>query len=323
MSWKNLGAVSVVALIGLLSAVVPEPVAQAQTGRTVKLIVPYPPASGPDILARLMGEQIGRTQRVTMVIENRPGGATVIGTEAAARAAPDGNMVLLVANSFVSNPAFKPQKYDVTRSFDPVCYLASTPMVLVVQASSPFKTLEDLLAAARAKPGELSYGTSPNSSLFVAFEVLKRATNVNMTFVPFPGNAPAVNMLVGGHLTSVIADYPAVVSHLKSGTLRALVTASGKRIPTLPEVPTFKEAGIKYEVDIFYGVVGPAKTPPDKLKQLQEWFSAALRAPDIQPRLAAQGLFPVGICGTPFGDYMRQLVEEYTRIVQEAGLKSN
>jgi tripartite-type tricarboxylate transporter receptor subunit TctC len=291
---------------------------------TIKLIVPYPPASGPDILSRLMAEQIGRAQSATVVVENRPGGGTVIGTEAAARSAPDGNTVLLVANSFVINPVLKPQSYDVSKSFDPVCYLAATPMVLVVQASSPYKKLNDLIGAARERPGSLQMAAAPNSSLQVAYEVLKRSAKVDMTFVPFAGTAPAINSLMGGHVTAVFADYPTVVGHLKSGTLRALLTASPKRVPALPDVPTFVEAGhAKHEAEIFYGLVTPAKTPPGAVKQLQDLFGAAIRAPDVQPKLALQGLFPVGRCGASFGDYMRRMVEEYARVVKETGMKAN
>jgi tripartite-type tricarboxylate transporter receptor subunit TctC len=143
--------------------------------RTVKIVVPYTPGSGPDILSRLMAEQISRAQGTAMVVENRPGGGTVIGTEAVARAAPDGNTVLLVANSFVVNPALKKQNYDPSVSFEPICYLAATPIVLVVLGSSPYRTLADLIAAARAKPGELSLASGgPASSLHIAFEVVKR-----------------------------------------------------------------------------------------------------------------------------------------------------
>lgn len=298
--------------------------AAAQTARTVKIVVPYPPASGPDILSRLMAEQIGKMHGATVLIENRPGGGTMIGTEAAARAAPDGGTVLLVANSFVVNPALKPQSYDVATSFDPVCYLAATPMVLVVQGTSPYKTLADLIAAARAKPGALSLGAASASSLHVAFEVIKRSANINMTFVPFPGTAPAINTLLGGHVTAVFADYPTVVGHLQSGALRGLVTASAKRNPALPDVPTFAEAGVvAYDADIFYGIVAPAKTPPETIKQLSGWFSGALKAPEVQPRLAQQGLFPVGMCGVPFSDFMRRMVDDYTRIIRESGMKLN
>jgi tripartite-type tricarboxylate transporter receptor subunit TctC len=310
------------AAIGLALSLALSVDAPAQPSRTFKIIVPYPPASGPDILSRLMAEQIGKMHGATVVIENRPGGGTMIGTQAAARATPDGGTVLLVANSFVINPALKPGSYDVTTSFDPVCYLASTPMVLVVQGTSPYKSLKDLIEAARAKPGALSLGGAQASSLQVSFEVIKRSAGINMTFVPFPGTAPAINTLMGGHVTAVFADYPTVVGHLQNGTLRALVTASAKRNPALPDVPTFAEAGVTpYDADIFYGIVAPTKTPPEALKQLAAWFGAALKAPDVQPRLAQQGLFPVGTCGAPFGDFMKRLTDDYARIIRESGMK--
>jgi tripartite-type tricarboxylate transporter receptor subunit TctC len=155
------------ALTAALLLALSAPVLQAQTG-TTKIIVPYPPGSGPDILSRLMAEQIGKAEGQTVVIENRPGGGTLIGTEAAARAAPDGNTVLLVANSFVVNPALKKGNYDVSKSFEPVCYLAATPMVLVVLGTSPYKTLGDIVAAAKAKPGSIIFSSGgPASSLHV------------------------------------------------------------------------------------------------------------------------------------------------------------
>ena len=320
---KSLAAACLAALLTVVLAL-PAPSAWAQSGKTIKLIVPYPPASGPDILSRLMAEQIGRTQGMTVVIENRPGGGTLIGTEAAARAAPDGTTVLLIANSFVTNPALKPQNYDVNTTFDPVCYLASTPMVLVVQSSSPYKKLDDLISAARENPGKLSMAAATNSSLQVAYEVLKISAKIDMTFVPFNGTAPAINNLMGGHVTAVMADYPTVTGHLKSGTLRALLTASPKRVADLPDVPTFTEAKhTKHEVDIFYGIVTPAKTPPDQLKLLQDSFSAALKAADVQPKLAAQGLFPVGMCGAPWGDFIRKMHEEYARVIPQTSMKAN
>src|SRR3981081_3657798 len=158
--------------------------AWSQTPTTIKIVVPYPPASGPDILSRLMADEIGRAQGPPVGAETRPGGGTMIGTEAVARAAPDGNTVLLVANSFVVNPALKKVSYDPSTSFEPVCYLAATPMVLVVNGASPYRPLADLLAAARAKPGELAMAAAPASSLQMAFEVLKRAAGIDMTFVP-------------------------------------------------------------------------------------------------------------------------------------------
>jgi tripartite-type tricarboxylate transporter receptor subunit TctC len=256
------------------------------------------------------------------VVEDRPGGGTVIGTEAVERAEPDGRTLLLVASSFVINPALKRANYDPARNFEPVCYLAATPMVLVVLGSSPYRTLDDLLTAARAKPGELAFASGgPGSSLHIAIEMLKRAAHINLTYVPFGGTAPAVNALMGNHVTAVWADYPTVVSQLKAGTLRGLVTTSATRVEALPNVPTLGETGIsKYEADIFYGIVAPAKTPPDTIKELSGWFSKALKAPDMAPKLAQQGLLPVGACGAEFGAYMQRQFDEYSRVIREPNI---
>src|SRR5262249_52753062 len=154
-----------------------------------------------------------------------------IGNEAVARAAPDGNTVLLVANSFVINPAMKRGTYEVVRDFEPVCHLAATPMVLVVQGSSPYKTVADLVADAKARPGQVVFASGgPASSLHIAIEVLRRAAGFELTYVPYGGTAPAINALMGGHVTTVWADYPTVVSQLKAGTLRPLITSSAQRV---------------------------------------------------------------------------------------------
>ncbi|MFL5068312.1 MAG: Bug family tripartite tricarboxylate transporter substrate binding protein [Xanthobacteraceae bacterium] len=297
--------------------------AQPQT-TTVRIVVPYTPGSGPDILSRLMAEQVGRMHGPAILVENRPGGGTLIGTEAAARAAPDGNTLLLVANSFVINAVLKRQSYDPLTSFEPICHLAATPIVLVVNAASPYRTLADLVAAARGKPGELSLASGgPASSLHVAFEVVKRAADVNMTYVPYGGSAPAINALLGGHVTSVFADYPTIVNQLKSGALRALVTTSPARAEMLPEVPTLAETGLsKYEAEIFYGLVAPAKTPGETLAQLSGALKGALEAPEMKPKLAQQGLLPVGRCGAEFGAYMRKQVDEYGRVIRESNIKA-
>jgi len=295
----------------------------AQTSRTVKLVVPYPPASGPDILSRLMADQVARAQSVTVVVENRPGAGTTIGTEAVARAVPDGNTVLLAANSFVVNAALKKGNYDVSTSFEPICQLASTPILIVTRGDSPYLGVEDFITAARAKPGELSVAGSPASSLQIAYEVFKRAANVDLTFVPFGGTGPANNNLMGGHVAAVSADYPTTVPHLRSGTLRALVTAAAKRIEPLPTVPTFAEAGLgKYEDEIFYGLMAPARTPPDMVKQLSSWFTDAMNAAETKPKLANQGLFASIRCGSDFGAHLRALVDNYGRVIREANIKA-
>jgi tripartite-type tricarboxylate transporter receptor subunit TctC len=313
-----------IALIAASLTALADQAAWPQTTPTVKIVVPYPPGSGPDILSRLMADEIGRAKGPTMLVENRPGGGTVIGTEAAARAAPDGGTILLVANSFIINPVLRKVNYDPATSFEPICYLAATPLVLVVNASSPYRTLADLIGAARAKPGEVVLSSGgPASSLHIAIEVLKRAAGINVTYVPYAGTAPSINALLGGHVTAVFADYPTVVAQLQAGTLRGLVTTSRARIEALPDVPTFADTGVtNYEADIFYGYVAPAKTPPAMISQLSGWLSDALKAPETKPKLAKQGLFPVGTCGAEFGAYMRKLGDEYTRIIRESNIKA-
>ncbi|HEU5275200.1 MAG TPA: tripartite tricarboxylate transporter substrate binding protein [Xanthobacteraceae bacterium] len=296
--------------------------ASAQTRR---IIVPYTPGSGPDILARLMAEQIGAQNGPNMVVENRPGGGMVIGTEVAARAEPDGNTLLLVANAFVVNAALKRGNYDIARSFDPVCQLAATPMVVVVQGSSPYKTIRELVDAAKQKPGQLSFASGgPATSLHIAIEVLRRATGIDVNYVPYGGSLPAINALMGGHVQAVVADYPTIVAQLQAGVLRGLATTAAKRVDALPNVPTLSESGItQYEDSIFYGVVAPAGTPAATLKDLSGVLVTALKAPALQPRLAQQGLSPVGTCGAPFGAFLRTTVERYERVIKDANIRAN
>jgi tripartite-type tricarboxylate transporter receptor subunit TctC len=310
------------ALVATSLAVLSGHSASAQL-KSVKIIVPYTPGSGPDILSRLMADQIGKAQGANFVVENRPGAGTVIGTEAAARATPDGSTVAMIANTFVINPAVKRGNYTVAGSFEPVCLLAATPMVLVVQGASPYKTLKDLVDAAKA--GNVVFASGgPASSLHIAIEVLKGAQKLNSSYVPYGGSGPAINALIGGHVTAVWADYPTVVGHLKAGTLRALVTSSSAKVDALPDVPTLNSTGLaKHEVDIFYGIVAPAKTPPEALKQLSSWFEEAMKRSDVQPMLAKQGMFNAVKCGAAFGSFMTNLTEEYSRIIKEAGIKVN
>jgi tripartite-type tricarboxylate transporter receptor subunit TctC len=298
--------------------------AWSQTAKTIRIIVPSTPGGGADTLARLLADQISRAQGQTIVVENRPGASNTIGTEAASRATPDGNTLLINTPEFVINAHLRKLNYDPLTSFEPICYLVRSPQLLVVNGASPYRTLADLLNAARAKPGELTLASAgPASSPHVAFEVLKRAATVNINYVPYQGSTPAVNALLGEHLTSVLASYPNVAEQIRSGKLRALVTTSRARIEQMPDVPTIAESGFDdFEADIWFGVVAPAKTPGETLSQLAGWFSAALNAQDIKPKLAAQGLFPVGTCGADFGAFIRRQYDDYGRAIRDANIKA-
>jgi tripartite-type tricarboxylate transporter receptor subunit TctC len=321
--FKMLAAACAATVVLALTSFGPSP-AFAQPSKTLKIIVPYTPGSGPDIISRLMGEQIQKAGGPTIVVENRPGGGMTIGTEAAARAEPDGNTLLLVANAFVVNMAVKRGNFTLG-NFEPVCNLASTPMPLVVQASAPWKTVQELVADAKANPGKITFASGgPATSLHIAIEVLRLATKIDINYVPYGGSGPAVTALIGGHVQAVWADYPTVVSQLKSGTLRALVTTSPKRLAVLPGVPIMEETGItKYEAEIFYGLVAPAKTPPQAIKNLSDILVAAMNTPEMKSKFEQQGLFPDGTCGDKFGTFLRDITVDYEKITTAAGIKPN
>jgi tripartite-type tricarboxylate transporter receptor subunit TctC len=296
--------------------------ARSQTTGTIKIIVPSTPGGGADIIARLLADEIGRTQGVTMIIENRPGGANTIGTDVASRAAPDGNTLLISTPEFVINPHLRKLNYDPLTSFESICYLARSPQLLVVNSSSPYRTLADLLDSGRAKPGELTLASAgPQSSPQIAFETLRRVANVDITYVPYQGAAPAVAALLGEHVTSVLASYPNVVGQIKSGQLRALATTSRTRIEQLPNVPTVAESGFGgFETDIWFGTAVPAKTSTKTISQLAGWFSAALQVPEIKSKLNSQGLFPVGTCGADFEKFIREQYDQYGRAIRDANI---
>ena len=296
----------------------------SQTTRTIKIIVPIAPGGSMDILARVLGEQIGRAQGHTILIENRTGAGGVIAAEAVSRAAPDGNTLLIDSSNLVITPQLRKLNYDPVTSFEPICHLTSTPSVIIVNNASPYHTLADLLDAARAKPGELTLaGTGPLTTFHLAFEVFKRAAKVDMIFVPYPGGAPASNALLGEHVTSVMVTYPVVGEYIKAGKLRALATTLRTRIELLPEVPTVAESGYSnYEVDSWFGLLAPAKTPKATTLQLADWFTAAMGVPEVKSKLVPQGLFPVGVCGTDFGAFIRKEYDKYGRAIRESNIRA-
>jgi tripartite-type tricarboxylate transporter receptor subunit TctC len=241
-----------------------------------------------------------------------------------ARSAPDGNTLLIVTDSFVVIPHLRKLNYDALTSFEPVCNLASTPQVIVVNASSPYRSLTELFDAARGKPGALTLASpGPAGAAHVTVEMLKRAAGVDMTYIPYPGIAPAINALLGDHVTAAMSTYTAVAEQLRAGKLRALAAPSATRIASLPDAPTLTELGYKdLEADLWYGLFAPAATPAAAIAQLSGWFTAAMRASDIRPKLDVQGLFPVALCGAEFGAFVRRQSERYGRGIRESNIKA-
>jgi tripartite-type tricarboxylate transporter receptor subunit TctC len=241
-----------------------------------------------------------------------------------ARASPDGNTLVINANSLVINPHLRKVNYDPLTSFEPVCYLLSSPNLIVVNGSSPYRTLNDYVAAAQAKPGELAFATvGPATTQHIGFEQFRRLAGINVTYVPYQGGAPAITALLGGHVSAVLANYSEAAEHLNTGALRALVSLSRERIAPLPDVPSTTEAGLKdYDVEVWFGVLAPAKTPKDVVAQLATWFKAAMQAPDVKPKLAKLGLYPVGTCLDDFAAHIRKQYDEYGGIIHEANIKT-
>ncbi len=323
---KRLRAAGVVAF-AVLPAILAAATSQnawSQSARTIKIIVPLAPGGGSDILARVMADQISRSQPPTIVVENRAGAGSVIGTEAVSRAAPDGNTLLINTPNLLIGPHVRKLNYDALKSFEPICHLVSSPALLVVNSASPYHVLADLVGAARASPGALTLASvGPATTLHIGFAKLRRVANLDMIYVPYSGSGPAVTALLGEHVTAALAEYPAVAEQLRSGKLRALATASRARVEALPEVPTIAESGYKdYDVDLWWGVFAPAKTPKETVSQLAEWFAAALQAPDVKAKLATVGFYPAGVCGREFAAYLAKQSDEYGRVIREANIKA-
>jgi tripartite-type tricarboxylate transporter receptor subunit TctC len=292
--------------------------------RAIRVVVPYGPGGAPDVLARLLAEEIGKAHGVTMVVENRAGAGAIIGTESVARAVPDGNTLLIAANAMIANPHLRKVSYDALTSFEPICHLVSVPAVIVVNAASPYKTLGDLLKAARAEPGKVTLASpGPATTFHIALEMLKRAANVNITYVPYPTTPPALTALIGDHVSSVFSDYASISGSLKAGNVRAIATTGASRAAILPDVPTVAESGYKdFELDVWFGIVAPAKTPKDTVAELIGWYSAALRADTVKQKLAAQALNPVARCGVEFAASLRRQYDDMGRIIRETGIKA-
>ncbi|HEY0223754.1 MAG TPA: tripartite tricarboxylate transporter substrate binding protein [Pseudolabrys sp.] len=322
MSLYRCVARSIVAGVLLLSA--PAVMAQDLTGKTIRFIVPYTAGGAGDVLARVLGQSISESSGLTIVVEDKPGASSMIGSEYASRQTPDGTTILLVENPFILSAVLHPVgHYHPVNSFDPICYLADTPAVLAVSSTSEIKTLADFVKAAKDKPGTMSYGsTGPASTVHIAAELWKRAAGIDLAYAPFPGSPPAMQAVMGGHINAVIANYSDLKSQLSAGGLRPLAVPAAKRSEALPDVPTLEELGYKnIEGAVWFGFVAPAGTPKDILAQFVSYFTAAIKLPDVKAKLAAQGLFVSVSCGDAFGKFIAAENDKYTTLTREFDIK--
>jgi tripartite-type tricarboxylate transporter receptor subunit TctC len=297
--------------------------AWSQSARAIRIVVPYPPGGGADVLSRMVADAVGSLHGPTMVIENRPGAGTVIGTADVVRAKPDGNTLLSSNNAVAIAPHMRKLDFDPLSSLAPICSIAATPSIIIVNSTSPYRTLDDLLGAARAKPGDLTFGATPGAKSDVDFEMILHPRNIRMTLVPFSGTPPIVNAVLGGQVDATFVDYPAAAGLLQAGKLRALAAGSRVRIEALPDVPTISESGFTdFSMEVWYGFFAPAQTPQPVISQLAEWFAKAGKLPELRSRLAIQGMTPDVRCGAPFASFLHKQYDDYGRAIRDANIKA-
>jgi tripartite-type tricarboxylate transporter receptor subunit TctC len=311
--------------VAALAAVFFASLAQAQSYPTkpVRIIVPYAAGGNTDFTARAVAEKLSDVYKRQFIVDNRPGAATNIGTEAVARAAPDGYTLLMggAANA-INMSLFAKLPYDTLRDFEPIALCVQGANVLAIHPSLPAKNLKELIALAKARPGKLNFGSSGiGSSNQMAGELLKVMAGINIVHVPYKGNAPALTDLLGGHVEMIFSGVPALVPHIQSGRIRAIAIGSLKRFPALPQVPTFDEAGVKgYEATTWFGLMAPAKTPKDITSRLNAEVDKALKSADIKERFMADGLEPMGGSAEAFAKFMRSEIDKYAKVIKAAGV---
>lgn len=298
--------------------------AQPYPTRLIKIIVPYAAGGAVDIVARTIGQPLAEALKQPVIVDNRPGASANIGMEMAAKAAPDGYVLLMASNGIATNMALFPNlTFDGRRDFAPIAKIGYAPLVIVVPVSSPVKSLKDLIAMAKAEPGKLTYASAGNgSSGHLAGELLKSTAKIDVLHVPYKGGAPAITDLLGERISFMPINPVEVMAHIRGGRLRALAVASDKRFPLLSDMPTVTEAGLSgYEASVWWGLVAPAKTPPEIVQQLNAEINKALANPANANKLSELGV--VVTPGTPdqFAAFIKSQTELWSGVVKIAGIK--
>jgi tripartite-type tricarboxylate transporter receptor subunit TctC len=288
----------------------------------VHIFVPYAPGGAVDILARTLGDVVSRQWGQGVVIENRPGAGGVIASQALVSSPPDGYTLIVVASGHATNAFLYPKlPYDTSRDFTPISLLASSPNILLVRADSPFTTLADMIAQARAKPGSLSFGhAGTGTSTHLAGELLKKLAGIDLDGIPYKGGAPAINDLLGGQIAMSFNNAPESVGQLEAGTLRALAVTTAARAAFLPNVPSMSETVPGYDTEVWWGLLGPAGMPPDLVEKLSYDFVAALNTDEVKERLAKLGALPIGSSPSEFDARIRADSGKWRPIIKGAGI---
>jgi tripartite-type tricarboxylate transporter receptor subunit TctC len=312
------------ALAALFAGFSAAPVSAAYPDRVIKIVVPFAAGGGTDVIARTLAQEMTKDLGGTIVIENKPGAGTIIGTQAVASSEGDGYTLLMGTFANAVNPSLKTKlPYDPHSDFAPVALIARSYNIVVVKATSPFHSIADLIAAAKAEPDKLSYGTyGTGTSAHLAGELFKSLAHVNLTTVPYKGAAPAITDLIGGQIQVMFTTVASAASLIAAGQLRALAVTSAQRSPAFPDVPTLAEAGIAgYSAESWYGLFAPAKTPKQIISRLNEAAARAIQAEPFKKLGINEGLIMVARPPEELDRYFRGEEEHWRKVIQDAGIK--
>ncbi|MDO8440887.1 MAG: tripartite tricarboxylate transporter substrate binding protein [Polaromonas sp.] len=295
---------------------------QSYPNKPIRFILPYPPGGSTDTFSRIITQKLSDSLGQPVVVDNRPGGNTIIGTDALAKSAPDGYTIGLVASTYAINPSLFKLPYDSTKDLTPIIQAGFSSLVLVVHPSMPVKTLKEFLAYAKANPGKLNYGTVGSGGItHLASEMFEDVAGIDTVSVPYKGTALMLTDLIGGQLNYALDTPVTSIPHLKSGKLRGIAVASPKRSPAMPDIPTMAEAGLPFEVVAWLGIIAPAGTPKEIVNKLNADINNILQLPDVRERLAISALEPGG--GTPeqFAAIIKADLARWPAIVKKANVK--
>lgn len=298
----------------------------AYPDRPIHFVVPFPAGGGTDIVARLVADKMASSLGQPIIVENKAGAGTIIGTEAVARAQPDGYTLLYTSSAFSVNPSLiKNIPYDPEKSFKPVGLAAFHPFVLLVNPKLPVHTIKELIDYAKKNPGKLNYASvGVGSSQHLAMELFKRMAGVDIQHIPYKGSAPAVTDLLGGQVMLMFNGISPTLGYIRSGKLRALATDSEKPVPLLGGVPTVSDSGLPgFKITTWSGLLAPAGTPQAVVEQLAAAMSKAVESPDFQSKLQSMGLQPAGMAPAQFAAFLREDVAEWAKLVKDSGAQPN
>lgn len=316
-------ALCVLATIAVVST--PERAAHAQAfpAKVVRIVVPTTPGGSLDLMTRLVAKDLNKSWSNGVIVDNRAGAGGIIGADIVAKAAPDGHTVAFVASQFtVSAGIYNKLPYDSVRDFAPVTLLAFTAWALVVNPSLPVHSVKELIALAKAKPGEINYASTGNGgSTHLAVELLKSMTGTDLVHIPYRGSVPAVNGVISGQAELMITGLAATMPHVSTGRLRMIAVTGTKRSTVVPEIPTIDEAVPGYEYNNWLGVLAPRATPKDILTQLHGNIVRALQTKEVTQALLAQSIEPVGSTPAQFGEMIRQEISKYTKLAKDIGVR--